>query len=173
MYKKLKKVDIDVLVDEFNFLLKDILLHKFQDQLSLQKRAQTPSELELTESCGSLTYDIVDGRKVRKSVELEDTEFNQVIKILKNSYIKELIEEFKLFRTRLMCLKSKTCLTWHDDYSQRVHIPLITNDKCFMVIENTKINLESGYAYQVDTTKMHTAVNASLENRYHIVGCVY
>lgn len=170
MYKKLKEVDIDVLVDEFNFLFKSILLDK--DQVSLQKRAQTPTKLELTESCGSLTYDIIKDKKVRKNVELKDTDFNQVVKILKNTYIEELIEEFKLFRTRLMCLKSKTCLTWHDDYSQRVHIPLITNDKCFMVIENTKINLESGYAYQVDTTKMHTAVNASLENRYHIVGCV-
>ena len=170
MYKKLNEIDLTTLIEEFSFLLKDKLVN---NQVSLQKRYQTPNELELIEGCGSLTYNIIGGKKIRKEVELKDIEFNQVVKLLENTYIKELIEKFKLFRTRLMCLKPKTCLTWHNDYSQRIHIPIVTNDKCFMVIENTKISLKAGYAYQVDTTKMHTAINASLENRYHIVGCVY
>jgi len=169
MYKKLKKIDVDTLIDEFNFLLKDKLVN---NQISLQKRLETPSDLELRESCKSLTYNIIDGKKVPKDIELKDIEFNKTVSLLRNTYIEEIIEEFKLFRTRLMCLKPLSCLTWHDDYSQRIHVPIITNDKCFMVIENSKINLEIGYAYQVDTTKMHTAINASLENRYHIVGCV-
>ena len=41
-----------------------------------------PTKLELTESCGSLTYDIIKDKKVRKNVELKETDFNQVVKIL-------------------------------------------------------------------------------------------
>ena len=70
-------------------------------------------------------------------------------------------------------MKPKTCYTYHQDWSKRLHIPLITNENCFFIIDD-KVSRHpaDGRSYIVDTTKMHTFVNASLENRIHIVGCV-
>ncbi len=71
-----------------------------------------------------------------------------------------------------MRLTSKTCLTWHYDSTPRIHLPIITNDKCFMVWENYTKHLEEGILYQVNTKIPHTAMNASFEERIHIVATV-
>lgn len=86
-------------------------------------------------------------------------------------YINSIISELKLVRTRLMRMKPKTCLTYHQDPTKRLHIPLITNDKCFFIVDKKVIQLPAdGNYYILDTTKPHTALNASLEKRLHIVG---
>ena len=89
-------------------------------------------------------------------------------------YINSIIKEHNLYRVRLMRLKSKTCYSYHQDPSKRVHIPLITNEKCFFVVADEVIRLPAdGNYYVIDTTKLHTFVNASFEDRIHIVGCQY
>jgi aspartyl/asparaginyl beta-hydroxylase (cupin superfamily) len=87
--------------------------------------------------------------------------------------INRYINKYGLKRTRIMKSSSKTCLTLHNDMTKRVHIPLITNDQCFMVIDSQVHYLEPGKIYLTDTTKLHTAVNASPSFRVHIVGCMY
>lgn len=87
--------------------------------------------------------------------------------------INRYINKYGLKRTRIMKSNSKTCLTLHNDMTKRVHIPLITNSQCFMVIDNQVHYLEPGKIYLTDTTKPHTAVNASNTFRVHIVGCMY
>ena len=67
----------------------------------------------------------------------------------------------------------KSCLTLHHDLTKRIHIPLITNDQCFMMIEDNIYYLKPGNVYLTNTTLKHTAVNASKSSRIHIVGCVY
>ena len=72
-----------------------------------------------------------------------------------------------------MRLKSKECYTYHWDHLKRIHIPLITNEKCFFIVDNKLSQLPAdGNYHMVDTTKMHTAINASWEDRLHIVGVV-
>ena len=74
-----------------------------------------------------------------------------------------------------MIISDKRNYSWHLDYSKRIHIPLITNESCFFIIEETKIHLPAdGSVYLVDTTKWHTFVNANRNkfDRSHIVGCV-
>ena len=66
----------------------------------------------------------------------------------------------------------KTCLTLHFDASPRIHIPVITNPDCIMIIDNVVYHLPAGKMYWTDTTKSHTAVNASREIRSHIIGCI-
>ena len=88
-------------------------------------------------------------------------------------YINRLMEKYGMVRTRIMKSNPKTCLTFHQDMTKRVHIPLITNPDCVMIIENSVHHLETGKIYLTDTTKRHTAANASLMPRVHIVGCVY
>ena len=54
---------------------------------------------------------------------------------------------------------------------KRFHIPLITNDNCFFVVDDKIVRYPAdGNYYIVDTTKKHTAVNASWEDRIHLIG---
>lgn len=88
-------------------------------------------------------------------------------------YINNILKEQKMFRSRILKLKSKTCLTLHTDPLVRKHIPIITNEKCFFVVENQIIRFPAaGNVYTLDARKMHCAVNASYDDRIHIVGCI-
>ena len=75
----------------------------------------------------------------------------------------------KIGRMRVMLLYPKYCLTWHKDSCIRLHIPLETNPGCLIVIESEARHLSEGIPCLCNTTKMHTAVNASQHNRYHLV----
>ena len=87
--------------------------------------------------------------------------------------INRIMEKYGMKRTRIMKSNPKTCLSMHQDLTKRIHIPLITNEKCFMAIEDRNYYLEPGKIYLTNTTLRHTAVNASDTYRVHIVGCIY
>ena len=88
-------------------------------------------------------------------------------------YINSIMTEHDLTRTRVMKMTSKTCYYWHNDVSKRLHIPVITNPNCFLVFEDGPVHLPAtGEAYVIDTTKFHSAMNASKQDRIHIVGCL-
>lgn len=87
--------------------------------------------------------------------------------------INRIMEKYGMKRTRIMKSNPKTCLSIHQDLTKRIHIPLVTNDKCFMAIEDRNYYLEPGKIYLTNTTLRHTAVNASESLRVHIVGCIY
>ena len=87
--------------------------------------------------------------------------------------INRLIEKYGMVRTRIMVSQSKTNLSFHNDLTKRIHIPLITNPDCIMIIEDSIYHLKTGKVYLTNTTLRHTAVNASFNYRVHIVGCVY
>lgn len=87
-------------------------------------------------------------------------------------YTNSVMANLGMYRSRLMKMSSKTCYSYHRDPTKRIHIPLITNDKCFFVIDDeVSYYPADGSHYLVDTTKKHTFVNASWEDRIHIVGC--
>ena len=70
-----------------------------------------------------------------------------------------------------MRMRPKTCLSYHYDPTPRIHIPLITNPSCFLLVNKKAYYLKSnGSAYSVNTKKWHTAINASFEDRTHLVG---
>ena len=86
-------------------------------------------------------------------------------------YLNSIIKEWGLYRVRLMNLKSKTCYSYHQDQGKRFHIPIITNDNCFFIIDDKIVRYPAdGNWYMVDTDKKHTAVNASWEDRIHLIG---
>tara|TARA_B100002019_G_scaffold180127_1_gene155541 strand:+ start:2663 stop:3163 length:501 start_codon:yes stop_codon:yes gene_type:complete len=88
-------------------------------------------------------------------------------------YVNSLMEKFKMYRTRVITLMPHTCYKYHTDVQKRLHIPVLTNDKCMFIIEDEVYRFPSdGNAYLIDTTRRHTAINASNEKRTHIVGCV-
>ena len=86
-------------------------------------------------------------------------------------YINSIIKEHNLYRVRLMNLKSKTCYTYHKDQCKRFHIPIITNENCFFIVEDKLIRYSADGNYCIiDTSKKHTAVNASWKDRIHLIG---
>lgn len=82
---------------------------------------------------------------------------------------------YKIGRARLMRLKAKTCLTLHkDDSVVRFHVPIITNQACFFVNDNQVGRMQDiGRLYMYDTSTPHTAVNASREDRIHLLVSCY
>jgi len=105
---------------------------------------------------------------------LSGDESKFIHKLFNIPYINSIIDELGMFRTRVLRMYPKTCYTYHMDYTPRIHIPVVSNPKCFMV-EQTQIKWypADGNYYKIDTTKYHTFVNASLEDRIHIVGCIH
>ena len=86
-------------------------------------------------------------------------------------YINSIIEEHHLYRVRLMVLKPKRCYTYHYDLTKRFHIPIKTNDKCFFIVDKEVVQFPAdGNYYILDTTKNHTALNGSMEDRLHLIG---
>jgi len=93
--------------------------------------------------------------------------------VFNGTVFEDLISEYKLFRTRLMWVKSKSCYSIHKDKTKRVHIPLMTNEQCMFLFPDKVelIHLPAGYSYLVDTRESHTFCNFSDSDRLHLVGC--
>jgi len=103
--------------------------------------------------------------------EHKETDFTEFLFDL--PYTNSILKKNKVHRARVMRMKPKTCYSYHQDYSKRLHIPLITNESCFLIVDKEVMHLPAdGKVYIIDTTKYHTAVNASFEFRTHIVGCL-
>ena len=56
-------------------------------------------------------------------------------------YTNTLLKKYKMYSTRMMCLTPTRCYSYHVDSSPRVHIPLITNEMCFFILEKQMFNL--------------------------------
>ena len=78
-----------------------------------------------------------------------------------------------VYRTRIMMSRSKTCYSIHKDHTPRLHLPIVTNPQCNFLITEPELNMfhlpASGETVWVDTTKNHTFLNGSNENRLHLV----
>jgi len=136
------------------------LLPKFDEQICLQG---TKDNLDPFWGVGKWNEKYEMGYK--------ETDFNTFIFDL--PYVNSILSDLKMYRTRVMNLKSKTCYTYHKDLSKRIHIPVETNKDCFMIINNeVKHYPADGNYYVVDTTQYHTALNASMLDRIHIVGVI-
>lgn len=93
---------------------------------------------------------------------------------LKNTEIEKVIEKYNAFRTRIMIMPPRRCYSIHSDPTPRLHIPIVTNDQCWMIwpSEQRCYKMVRGLVYWADTTKNHTFINGSTEDRVHLVLCV-
>ena len=108
---------------------------------------------------------------IGKAVELPEKEVEFVYPLFDMPHINSIIKEHNLYRVRLMNLKSKTCYSYHKDQGKRFHIPIITNENCFFIVEDKLIRYSADGNYCiVDTSKKHTAVNAFWKDRIHLIG---
>ena len=139
------------------------LLPEYDNQIMLQGVNSTADH-----SYGTGRLDDIDN-----SVKEWEQDFKEFL-FPELEYVNFILKKLNMTRTRVMKMAPKTCYSYHQDPSKRVHIPLITNEKCFFVVADEVIRLPAdGNYYVIDTTKLHTFVNASFEDRIHIVGCQY
>ena len=101
----------------------------------------------------------------------EENDFNK-LNIPEDSEIARFIIAEGLTRTRLMVMPPKSSYTFHFDPTPRIHLAIVTNEWSFMTDDKWRLRHvpDDGHPYYFDTTKAHTAINSSKEDRIHIVG---
>lgn len=172
----------------------DLQWHLEQIKLDWGERNQvcintTPeNEWDYTTGTGSLVYDWDKSKIItdehgnerihvpEREKHLNEYDFTVLCKHFKRTVLEDiynqLTQKYYVGRVRLMRSKPKTCLSWHKDNSRRIHLPIKTQEGCFMVIENEILHLKKDKWYLTDTIPHHTAFNASREDRIHLVAVV-
>ena len=117
------------------------------------------------------------GKEVSRDIKIDESKYTQVVPEFKNTYFEEvykiLSSKFKLGRVRLLLKEPRSTLSWHKDPEPRLHIPIITNLGCSMVIENVAKHLPAdGSVTITNNTKYHNFFNGGEQARIHLVACV-
>jgi hypothetical protein len=117
------------------------------------------------------------GKEVVRDKTLDETLYTEFVKDFEKTYFKEVYDKlkskFKLGRVRILLKEPRSTLSWHRDPEPRLHVPIITNPGCLMVIENEAKHLPAdGSVYITNNIKYHNAFNGGEENRVHLVACL-
>ncbi|MDC1096164.1 aspartyl/asparaginyl beta-hydroxylase domain-containing protein [Pelagibacteraceae bacterium] len=117
------------------------------------------------------------GKEVSRDIEIDETKYSQIVPEFENTYFNDVYEilrkKFKLGRVRLLLKEPRSTLSWHKDPEPRLHIPIITNLGCSMVIENVAKHLPAdGQVTITNNTKYHNFFNGGEQARIHLVACV-
>ena len=117
------------------------------------------------------------GKEVSRDVYIDESKYTQLIPEFEKTYFKDVFEElskkFKLGRVRLLLKEPRSTLSWHKDPECRLHVPIITNKGCSMVIENVAKHLPAdGKVWITNNTKYHNFFNGGEQARVHLVACV-
>ena len=105
---------------------------------------------------------------------IDEKKYSEVCKPFKGTYIEEVYNtisaEWKIGRMRFLMKPPRSCLSWHRDPERRIHIPIITNPGCRMVIEDESFHMPAdGSVYITDNTKYHNFFNGGEIDRLHLV----
>jgi len=117
------------------------------------------------------------GKEAMRAKKIDESSYTEFVKDLNDTYFKEvydtLSKKFKLGRVRILLKEPRSTLSWHRDPEPRLHIPIITNPGCIMVIEDVAKHLPAdGSVWITNNTKYHNAFNGGEENRVHLVACL-
>ena len=105
---------------------------------------------------------------------VDETSYTEICSVFKNTYVEEIYKmlkkEWKIGRARFLMKPPRSCLSWHRDPEKRIHIPIITNPGCRMVIEDESYHMPAdGSIYITDNTKYHNFFNGGEIDRIHLV----
>jgi len=117
------------------------------------------------------------GKESLRDKVIDERAYTEFVKDFEKTYFKEVYEKlskkFKLGRVRILLKQPRSTLSWHRDPEPRLHVPIITNPGCIMVIEDVAKHLPAdGSVYITNNLKYHNAFNGGEENRIHLVACV-
>ncbi len=117
------------------------------------------------------------GKEVSRDIDIDESKYTQLVPEFINTYFGQVYEvlskKFKLGRVRLLLKEPRSTLSWHKDPECRLHIPIVTNAGCSMVIENVAKHLPAdGSVWITNNTKYHNFFNGGEQARVHLVACV-
>ena len=117
------------------------------------------------------------GKEVARDIDIDESKYTQLVPEFEKTYFKEVFEalssRFKLGRVRLLLKEPRSTLSWHKDPEPRLHIPIITNPGCKMVIEDVAKHMPAdGKVWITNNTRYHNFFNGGEQNRIHIVACL-
>ena len=115
-----------------------------------------------------------NGQEVERADAIDEEKFNEFVPEFNDTYFKYVYDKlskiYKLGRTRVLKKEPRSTLSWHKDPEPRLHIPIITNYGCRMVIDDRAYHMPAdGSVYLTNTTKYHNFFNGGEEDRIHIV----
>ena len=123
------------------------------------------------------TFPDETGKEAERDKPIDETKYTEISPDFKNTYFEEVIntlkKKFKLGRIRILLKEPRSTLSWHRDPEPRLHIPIITNPGCRMVIENIAKHMPAdGSVTITNNTKYHNFFNGGEQSRVHLVACV-
>ena len=112
-----------------------------------------------------------------KEFKRDESKYTEIVPEFRNTYFEEvynaLKKKFKLGRVRILLKEPRSTLSWHRDPEPRLHIPIITNPGCKMVIEDVAKHMPAdGSVTITNNTKYHNFFNGGEQDRIHLVACV-
>ncbi len=115
--------------------------------------------------------------EVQKDKMIDESKYTEFVEEFNNTYFNDVYEElskhYKLGRVRLLLKEPRSTLSCHRDPEPRLHIPIVTNPGCLVVIDNiAKYMQADGSVWITNNTKYHNAFNGGEENKIHLVVCV-
>ena len=118
-----------------------------------------------------------EGVEEQREKKVDENLYTELRPEIKNTYFEKvynkLSKHFVLGRVRILLLKPRKCLSFHRDPEPRLHIPIISQPGALMVVEDFCTHLPAdGSVYYMNTTKYHSALNGSEENRIHLVATI-
>ena len=117
------------------------------------------------------------GKEVKRDRSIDESKYTEIVREFKNTYFEEvynsLRKRFKIGRVRILLKEPRSTLSWHRDPEPRLHIPIITNPGCKMVIEDVAKHMPAdGSVTITNNTKYHNFFNGGEQARVHLVACV-
>ena len=117
------------------------------------------------------------GKEARRDEMIDEAAYSEFIHDYKKTYFKEVFDilssKYKLGRVRVLLKEPRSTLSWHRDPEPRLHIPIITNPGCKMVIEDIAKHMPAdGSVTITNNTKYHNFFNGGEKDRVHLVACV-
>ena len=117
------------------------------------------------------------GKEVVRDKPIDESKYTELLPEFKGTYFEEVFntlkKSFKLGRVRILLKEPRSTLSWHRDPEPRLHIPIITNKGCRMVIEEVSKHMPAdGSVTITNNTKYHNFFNGGEQNRIHLVACV-
>jgi hypothetical protein len=116
-------------------------------------------------------------REAKRDIQIDESAYSEFIKDYENTYFKNVYDtlsiRYKLGRVRILLKQPRSTLSWHRDPEPRLHIPIITNPGCLMVIDHIAKHMPAdGSVWITNNRKYHNAFNGGEKDRIHLVACI-
>ena len=117
------------------------------------------------------------GKEAKRDKPIDESKYTELLPEFRGTYFEEIFDtikkRFKIGRMRILLKEPRSTLSWHRDPEPRLHIPIITNKGCRMVIEDVSKHMPAdGSVTITNNTKYHNFFNGGEQNRIHLVACV-